>query len=143
MLYFSPPGISKSIAFRNTKSLMEAINQLQPSYDRGGSEYYGILRTSQEVPYDSAIFLATSKSTTDPQLARMTALTLLKKRIRVSRRHIPDPRAFIPNRSVALFVTPSAIHPLVRRRNGCQPTVGQPNWASRASLQDRRSRDTV
>ncbi|XP_035775855.1 uncharacterized protein LOC118457948 [Anopheles albimanus] len=83
LLRYNGTGISKSIAFRNTKSLMEAINQLQPSYDRGGSEYYGILRTSQEVPYDSAIFLATSKSTTDPQLARMTALTLLKKRIRL------------------------------------------------------------
>ncbi|ETN65444.1 hypothetical protein AND_002784 [Anopheles darlingi] len=83
LLRYNGTGISKSIAFRNTKSLMEAINQLQPSYDRGGSEYYGILRTSQEVPYDSAIFLATSKSTTDPQLSRMTALTLLKKRIRL------------------------------------------------------------
>uniref|UniRef100_A0A2M4BJ75 Putative conserved secreted protein n=1 Tax=Anopheles marajoara TaxID=58244 RepID=A0A2M4BJ75_9DIPT len=83
LLRYNGTGISKSVAFRNTKSLMEAINQLQPSYDRGGSEYYGILRTSQEVPYDSAIFLATSKSTTDPQLSRMTALTLLKKRIRL------------------------------------------------------------
>lgn len=80
---FFGTGISKSVTFRNTKSLMEAVNLLQPSFDRGGSEYYSILRTSQEIPYDSAIFLATSRATTDAQLSRMTALTLLKKRIRV------------------------------------------------------------
>ncbi|XP_049282232.1 uncharacterized protein LOC125763310 isoform X2 [Anopheles funestus] len=83
LMRYNATGISKSITFRNTKSLMEAVNLLQPSYDRGGSEYYSILRTSQEIPYDSAIFLATSRATTDSQLSRMTALTLLKKRIRL------------------------------------------------------------
>ncbi|XP_053671739.1 uncharacterized protein LOC128721954 [Anopheles nili] len=83
LMRYNGTGISKSITFRNTKSLMEAINLLQPSYDRGGSEYYSILRTSQEIPYDSAIFLATSRASTDAQLSRMTALTLLKKRIRL------------------------------------------------------------
>ncbi|XP_052902288.1 uncharacterized protein LOC128309846 [Anopheles moucheti] len=83
LLRYNATGISKSITFRNTKTLMEAVNLLQPSYDRGGSEYYSILRTSQEIPYDSAIFLATSRATTDAQLSRMTALTLLKKRIRL------------------------------------------------------------
>uniref|UniRef100_A0A182QGT3 VWFA domain-containing protein n=1 Tax=Anopheles farauti TaxID=69004 RepID=A0A182QGT3_9DIPT len=83
LMRYNATGISKSVTFRNTKSLMEAINLLQPSYDRGGSEYYSILRTSQEIPYDSAIFLATSRATTDAQLSRMTALTLLKKRIRL------------------------------------------------------------
>uniref|UniRef100_A0A182MRD8 VWFA domain-containing protein n=1 Tax=Anopheles culicifacies TaxID=139723 RepID=A0A182MRD8_9DIPT len=83
LMRYNATGISKSITFRNTKTLMEAINLLQPSYDRGGSEYYSILRTSQEIPYDSAIFLATTKATTDAQLSRMTALTLLKKRIRL------------------------------------------------------------
>ncbi|KFB44120.1 AGAP002382-PA-like protein [Anopheles sinensis] len=83
LLRYNSTGISKSVSFRNTKSLMEAINLLQPSYDRGGSEYYNIMRTSQEIPYDSAIFLATSRATTDANLSRMTALTLLKKRIRL------------------------------------------------------------
>uniref|UniRef100_A0A182PA50 VWFA domain-containing protein n=1 Tax=Anopheles epiroticus TaxID=199890 RepID=A0A182PA50_9DIPT len=83
LMRYNASGISKSITFRNTKSLMEAVNLLQPSFDRGGSEYYSILRTSQEIPYDSAIFLATSRATTDAQLSRMTALTLLKKRIRL------------------------------------------------------------
>lgn len=62
---------------------MEAINVLQPSYDSSGRAYYGILRTSQEIPYDSAIFLATSNAATDKELGRIAALTLLKKRIRV------------------------------------------------------------
>uniref|UniRef100_A0A182IZ38 Uncharacterized protein n=1 Tax=Anopheles atroparvus TaxID=41427 RepID=A0A182IZ38_ANOAO len=83
LLRYNSTGISKSVSFRNTKSLMEAVNLLKPSYDRGGSEYYNIMRTSQEIPYDSAIFLATSRATTDAQLSRMTALTLLKKRIRL------------------------------------------------------------
>uniref|UniRef100_A0A182W2W4 VWFA domain-containing protein n=1 Tax=Anopheles minimus TaxID=112268 RepID=A0A182W2W4_9DIPT len=83
LMRYNATGISKSVTFRNTKTLMEAINLLQPSYDRGGSEYYSILRTSQEIPYDSAIFLATTRATTDAQLSRMTALTLLKKRIRL------------------------------------------------------------
>ncbi|XP_041766140.1 uncharacterized protein LOC121590478 [Anopheles merus] len=83
LMRYNASGISKSVTFRNTKSLMEAVNLLQPSFDRGGSEYYSILRTSQEIPYDSAIFLATSRATTDAQLSRMTALTLLKKRIRL------------------------------------------------------------
>uniref|UniRef100_A0A182Y775 Uncharacterized protein n=1 Tax=Anopheles stephensi TaxID=30069 RepID=A0A182Y775_ANOST len=83
LMRYNATGISKSVTFRNTKSLMEAVNLLKPSYDHGGSEYYSILRTSQEIPYDSAIFLATSRASTDAQLSRMTALTLLKKRIRL------------------------------------------------------------
>ncbi|XP_050071841.1 uncharacterized protein LOC126559712 [Anopheles maculipalpis] len=83
LMRYNATGISKSVTFRNTKTLMEAVNLLKPSYDHGGSEYYSILRTSQEIPYDSAIFLATSRATTDAQLSRMTALTLLKKRVRL------------------------------------------------------------
>lgn len=84
-LIFTSTGIAKSTSFRNTKSLMDSINALQPSYDGSGRAYYGILRTSQEIPYDSAIFLATSNPATDKELAKMAALTLLKKRIRVIR----------------------------------------------------------
>lgn len=82
-LIFTSTGIAKSTSFRNTKSLMDSINALQPSYDGSGRAYYGILRTSQEIPYDSAIFLATSNPATDKELAKMAALTLLKKRIRL------------------------------------------------------------
>ncbi|XP_055622864.1 uncharacterized protein LOC129765852 isoform X2 [Toxorhynchites rutilus septentrionalis] len=83
LMRYNSTGIAKSTSFRNTKSLMDAINVLQPSYDSSGRAYYGILRTSQEIPYDSAIFLATSNAATDKELARMAALTLLKKRIRL------------------------------------------------------------
>ncbi|XP_052868096.1 uncharacterized protein LOC128274051 [Anopheles cruzii] len=83
LMSYNGTGVSNSNAFRNTKSLMDAVNSLKPIYNRGGSEYSGICRTSQEVPYDSAIFLATSKATSDPQQARTAAIALLKKRIRL------------------------------------------------------------
>ncbi|KXJ71724.1 hypothetical protein RP20_CCG019885 [Aedes albopictus] len=83
LMRYNSTGIAKSTSFRNTKSLMDAINSLQPSYENSGRAYYGILRTSQEIPYDSAIFLATSNTATDKELSRMAALTLLKKRIRL------------------------------------------------------------
>lgn len=83
LMRYNSTGIAKSTSFRNTKSLMDAINSLQPSYENSGRAYYGILRTSQEIPYDSAIFLATSNAATDKELSRMAALTLLKKRIRL------------------------------------------------------------
>uniref|UniRef100_A0A8D8C5U5 (northern house mosquito) hypothetical protein n=1 Tax=Culex pipiens TaxID=7175 RepID=A0A8D8C5U5_CULPI len=83
LMRYNATGIAKSTSFRNTKSLMDSINALQPSYDGSGRAYYGILRTSQEIPYDSAIFLATSNPATDKELAKMAALTLLKKRIRL------------------------------------------------------------
>lgn len=83
LMRYNATGIAKSTSFRNTKSLMDSINALQPSYEGSGRAYYGILRTSQEIPYDSAIFLATSNPATDKELAKMAALTLLKKRIRL------------------------------------------------------------
>lgn len=83
LMRYNATGIAKSTSFRNTKSLMDSINALQPSYEGSGRAYYGILRTSQEIPYDSAIFLATSNAATDQELAKMAALTLLKKRIRL------------------------------------------------------------
>ncbi|XP_062554461.1 uncharacterized protein LOC134219671 [Armigeres subalbatus] len=83
LMRYNSTGIAKSTSFRNTRSLMDAINSLQPSYENSGRAYYGILRTSQEIPYDSAIFLATSNTATDKELSRMAALTLLKKRIRL------------------------------------------------------------
>ncbi|XP_055587597.1 uncharacterized protein LOC129740043 [Uranotaenia lowii] len=83
LMRYNSTGITKSISFRNTKSLMEAINSLQPSFENSGRAYSGILRTSQEIPYDSAIFLVTANAATDNELSRTAALTLLKKRIRL------------------------------------------------------------
>ncbi|XP_053682319.1 uncharacterized protein LOC128732904 [Sabethes cyaneus] len=84
LIRYNSTGITKSISFRNTKSLMEAINSLQPSYDSNTPAYYSILRTCQEIPYDSAIFLATSNAVVvEKNIAHDAALALLRKRIRL------------------------------------------------------------
>ncbi|XP_058812829.1 uncharacterized protein LOC131677166 [Topomyia yanbarensis] len=84
LIRYNNTAIAKSISFRNTKSLMEAINSLQPSYDNSAPAYYSILRTCQEIPYDSAIFLATSNAAVvEKNIAHEAALALLKKRIRL------------------------------------------------------------
>lgn len=51
----------------------------------GGNAFYGIVRASELVPYDSAIFISTDKIPLDTNLAQYAAITLLKKRIRVSK----------------------------------------------------------
>ncbi|XP_058453096.1 uncharacterized protein LOC131431413 [Malaya genurostris] len=84
LIRYNNTAIAKSISFRNTKSLMEAINSLQPSYDNSAPAYYSILRTCQEIPYDSAIFLATSNAAVvEKNIAHEAALALLRKRIRL------------------------------------------------------------
>lgn len=50
----------------------------------GGSAFYGILRASELIPYDSAIFVSTDSIPADVNLAQYAGITLLKKRIRVS-----------------------------------------------------------
>lgn len=50
----------------------------------GGSAFFGIMRASELVPYDSAIFISTDSVPADTDAAQYAAITLLKKRIRVS-----------------------------------------------------------
>lgn len=54
----------------------------------GGSAFYGILRASELIPYDSAIFVSTDSIPADVNLAQYAGITLLKKRIRVIIRQI-------------------------------------------------------
>lgn len=49
----------------------------------GGSAFFGIMRASELVPYDSAIFISTDSIPADTDSAQYAAITLLKKRIRV------------------------------------------------------------
>ena len=51
----------------------------------GGSGFYGIVRASELIPYDSAIFISTDRIPIDVNLAQYAAITLLKKRIRVNK----------------------------------------------------------
>lgn len=65
--------------------MIAGLQSVQESHDgmEGGSGFYGILRASELVPYDSAIFISTDKIPQDLELMRNAATTLLKKRIRV------------------------------------------------------------
>lgn len=65
---------------------MAGIDSVQESREmrNGGSAFYGIMRASELIPYDSAIFISTDSVPDDINLARYAAITLLKKRIRVS-----------------------------------------------------------
>lgn len=71
--------------FKNSPTMIAGLQSVQESHDgmEGGSGFYGILRASELVPYDSAIFISTDKIPQDLELMRNAATTLLKKRIRV------------------------------------------------------------
>lgn len=64
---------------------MAGLDSVQESQEisEGGSGFYGILRASELVPYDSAIFISTDKIPKDTSLMKNAAIVLLKKRIRV------------------------------------------------------------
>jgi hypothetical protein len=70
--------------FKNTKSLVSQLDLMPESSSKGGQAFNGILRASELIPYDSAIFLSTQFVPTDTDLEHLAAITLLKKRIRVS-----------------------------------------------------------
>lgn len=67
--------------------MIAGLESVQESREmlEGGSGFYGILRASELVPYDSAIFISTDKIPQDISLMKNAATILLKKRIRVSR----------------------------------------------------------
>lgn len=66
--------------------MIAGLESVQESREmlEGGSGFYGILRASELVPYDSAIFISTDKIPQDISLMKNAATILLKKRIRVS-----------------------------------------------------------
>lgn len=66
--------------------MVAGLESVQESREmlEGGSGFYGILRASELVPYDSAIFISTDKIPQDISLMKNAATILLKKRIRVS-----------------------------------------------------------
>lgn len=66
--------------------MLAGLESVQESREmlEGGSGFYGILRASELVPYDSAIFISTDKIPQDISLMKNAATILLKKRIRVS-----------------------------------------------------------
>lgn len=65
--------------------MIAGLESVQESREmsEGGSGFYGILRASELIPYDSAIFISTDKIPQDISLMKNAATILLKKRIRV------------------------------------------------------------
>lgn len=85
MLVFDKTGVGVTYSFKNSRTMIAGLESVQESREEfaGGSGFYGILRASELVPYDSAIFISTDKIPQDVVLMRNAATTLLKKRVRV------------------------------------------------------------
>lgn len=84
--YFVETGVGVTYSFKNTRTMIAGLESVQESREmlEGGSGFYGILRASELIPYDSAIFISTDKIPQDISLMKNAATVLLKKRIRVS-----------------------------------------------------------
>lgn len=78
-------GVGVTYSFKNTRTMIAGLDSVQESREMidGGSGFYGIMRASELVPYDSAIFISTDQVPQDTKLVQYAAITLLKKRIRV------------------------------------------------------------
>lgn len=81
----SNEGVGVTYSFKNTRTMIAGLESVQESREMfgGGSGFYGILRASELIPYDSAIFICTDKIPQDISLMKNAATILLKKRIRV------------------------------------------------------------
>lgn len=101
-------GIGVTYSFKNTRTMIAGLDSVQESREmnegdmkEGGSGFYGILRASELVPYDSAIFISTDQIPQDISLMKNAATILLKKRIRVSplsfSQFVADTYIFIPS----------------------------------------------
>ena len=68
--------------------LQKAVHELRPTTigfsNRGGVAFYSILKATEKVPYDSAIFLFTGRAAEDEDLAQITSENLASKRCKVS-----------------------------------------------------------
>lgn len=77
-------GIGVTYKFNNTRTLFAGLDSLQDSRDGPGATFFGLVRVTKLIPYDSAIFVCTDRAPYDPNVGKHAAMTLLKKRIRVS-----------------------------------------------------------
>ncbi|XP_055323412.1 uncharacterized protein LOC129578614 isoform X2 [Sitodiplosis mosellana] len=85
LVAFNSSGVGVTYSFKNTRTMIAGLDSVQESREmiEGGSGFYGILRASELVPYDSAIFISTDKIPQDISLMKNAATILLKKRIRL------------------------------------------------------------
>uniref|UniRef100_A0A6B2EC18 Putative conserved secreted protein n=1 Tax=Phlebotomus kandelakii TaxID=1109342 RepID=A0A6B2EC18_9DIPT len=85
LVAFNSSGISVTYNFKNTRTIMAGIESVRESLQPGSEDkaFIGILRASELIPYDSAIFLSTDKIPQNPEFSQEAAIVLLKKRIRL------------------------------------------------------------
>lgn len=86
-----PSGIYATYKFNNSRTLVAGLNSIQPTLKSDDDTvthtdnvFSTIIRASERIPYDSAIFLFTNSEPAEDEVAQSAALLLLKKRIRVS-----------------------------------------------------------
>lgn len=78
-------GVGVTYSFKNTQTMVAGLDSIPETTTKvNGSAFFGIMRASELIPYDSAIFISTDSVPLDEHLAQIAAITLLKKRIRVS-----------------------------------------------------------
>lgn len=77
-------GIGVTYKFNNTRTLFAGLDSLQDSRNGPGATFFGLVRVTRLIPYDSAIFVCTDRPPFDPNVGKFAAMSLLKKRIRVS-----------------------------------------------------------
>ncbi|XP_055699878.1 uncharacterized protein LOC129809273 [Phlebotomus papatasi] len=85
LVAFNSSGISVTYSFKNTRTIMAGIESVRESHQPRSEEkaFIGILRASELIPYDSAIFLSTDRVPQNAEFSQEAAIVLLKKRIRL------------------------------------------------------------
>lgn len=85
LLAFNTSGVSVTYSFKNTRTLLAGLDSIQEANNpsTSGNAFFGIIRASELIPYDSAVFISTASPPADSNLAQYAAIRLLKKRIRL------------------------------------------------------------
>lgn len=68
--------------FNNTRQFLAGLNSIKAN--PAGNPFAGIIQACELIPYDSAVFISTSHIPIEADFGQEAAITLLKKRIRVS-----------------------------------------------------------
>ncbi|XP_060647640.1 uncharacterized protein LOC132785517 [Drosophila nasuta] len=81
LVTLNPSGLPSAFSFNNTREFIAGLNSTKEH--EGGNAFEGVLQAAELVPYDSAIFISTAVIPPHTELVQDTAITLLKKRIRL------------------------------------------------------------
>lgn len=77
-----------AFSFNNTREFIAGLNSTKEL--EGGNAFVGVLQAAELVPYDSAIFISTAAIPPHTDIVQDAAITLLKKRIRVSKLNLKE-----------------------------------------------------